>query len=367
MSINPPAAYALNTTYALQVTITDPSGSRWGFELSARFANGSQAGTLAVRPGDANTTVGTATSGSFPVQYASHLNAPIQAGSSFTFLVNWTSPASTSGGEVVFNAAGIAANNDKSVDGDRTYTATARSAGSPPKVNGGGVVSSASFVPAPGNLIAPGQLITIYGTGLTTGGPYSAAAYVFPLPGTLGQTTVYIGGFQAPLLYVSSTQINAQAPFEIGESGSKPCVIVLGSLSSAQEPVSLSSAAPGIYTVNSSGKGNGAILHTDYSLVDAARPAKPGEIVLIFCTGLGATTPPANTGLAASGREQVVAPVNVMIGGRTASMMSAGLVQGLAGLYQINAVVPSVSGSSEVVVIAGGFSSPPGVTIPVVP
>lgn len=357
VTINPPAAYAPNNTYPLQVTISDASGPQWGFELSARFTNGSQAGSLAVRPGDSNTTVRTASSGGFSVQYASHLNAPIQAGAGFTFTVNWTAPPDASGGEVVFNAAGMAANNDKKVEGDRTYTTMVRSAGGPPKINSGGVVSAASFVPAPGNLIAPGMLISIFGAGLTSGGPYSAAGFVFPLPATLGPTTVTIGGLQVPLLYVSSTQINAQAPFEIGESGSKPCVITVNSLSSAQEPVFLASAAPGIFTV----------LHTNYSVVDTSKPAAPGEIILIFCTGLGATTPPASTGLAASRQERVVAPVSVTIGGKSAAVLFAGLVQGLAGLYQINAIVPMVAGSSEVLVMAGTASSPSGVMIPILP
>jgi uncharacterized protein (TIGR03437 family) len=60
-------------------------------------------------------------------------------------------------------------------------------------------------------------------------------------------------------------------------------------------------------------------------------------------------------------------PVQVTIGGRSAVVTYAGLTQGFAGLYQVNAIVPAgVSGSQPVVITAGpNYSSRSGVTMTV--
>src|SRR6185436_4504463 len=47
--ITPPPSYTPGSTVPIQVTIQDPTMTRWGFELSARFSNGTQAGTLESR------------------------------------------------------------------------------------------------------------------------------------------------------------------------------------------------------------------------------------------------------------------------------------------------------------------------------
>jgi uncharacterized protein (TIGR03437 family) len=133
--------------------------------------------------------------------------------------------------------------------------------------------------------------------------------------------------------------------------------------SSSQATINLQATSPGIFTVNSQGSGDGAILHADNTLVTAANPAKAGETVVIFCTGLGVTKPPVVSGRAASG-EPVVAATTVAIGGKDAPVAFAGLAPGFVGLYQVNAVVPSgVSGSVSLVITAAGTASRSDVTI----
>jgi uncharacterized protein (TIGR03437 family) len=67
--------------------------------------------------------------------------------------------------------------------------------------------------------VAPGTIVTIVGTGLSSN-TVSARPNANPLPTQLGGTEVYFDGIQAPLLYVSPTQINAQIPWEVGDSSS---------------------------------------------------------------------------------------------------------------------------------------------------
>ena len=138
---NVPNVYTPGITQTLQVSITDPGALAWGFELSARFLNGSQAGAFTP---SSQIAVKIASWDNFSVQYASQASAPAQAGKQFQFNVNWTAPPDASGGPVVFSVVGVAANDDTNST-DRTYGAEARSASAPPAVNTNGVVSAASF------------------------------------------------------------------------------------------------------------------------------------------------------------------------------------------------------------------------------
>jgi len=147
VTVNPPPSYKPGDTVPIQVTVQDTTMTRWGFELSARFSNGAQAGTLesrepqsTVRPGNWN---------GFVVQYALQSDSPVQASTSFTFTVYWTAPPDYSKGDVIFSAVGMASNNDSGPNQDHTYTVEMRSSGSPPRVSAGGVVSGASFRSAP--------------------------------------------------------------------------------------------------------------------------------------------------------------------------------------------------------------------------
>jgi uncharacterized protein (TIGR03437 family) len=127
----------------------------------------------------------------------------------------------------------------------------------------------------------------------------------------------------------------------------------------------LAPASPGIFTVNGSGAGDGVILHADNSLVSSAKPAKAGEQVVIYGTGLGATNPAFATGTAANRANSTVLPVSVTIGGKAATVTFSGLSQGSVGLFQVNAIIPAgVTGSQPIVMTVGSsFSSRAGVTI----
>jgi uncharacterized protein (TIGR03437 family) len=238
--------------------------------------------------------------------------------------------------------------------------------GGPPAVNAGGVVNAASFSPAPNNLVAPGQIVSIFGSNFMASG--SASAGMVPLPTQLSNVTVTACGQNIPLFNVFPQQINAQLPFGCPTTGSTPLTVVAGGQTSAVYSLGLAAGAPGVFTVSTSGTGDGVILHGDNTLVNAASPAKGGEQIVIYCTGLGLTNPSFATGAAATSNNQTVSPVTVTIGGQAATVAYSGLSVGFAGLYQVNVIIPAgLSGSQPLIVAEPSAASRAGVTVAVTP
>jgi uncharacterized protein (TIGR03437 family) len=234
----------------------------------------------------------------------------------------------------------------------------------PPSISAGGFVSAASFMAAPNNQISPGQIVSIFGQNFTAA--TSANASTIPLPTQLSpqNTSVTACGVALPLYNVFPGQINAQLPLECPATGTVTATITAGGQTGTQT-FTVAQAAPGIFTVNGSGAGDGVILHADNSLVTSADPAAAGETVVVYATGLGPTSPAFATGAAANLANNTTLPVTVTIGGQPATVTYAGLTQSLVGLYQVNAVVPvGLTGSQPVVITAGStYSSRAGVTM----
>jgi uncharacterized protein (TIGR03437 family) len=79
------------------------------------------------------------------------------------------------------------------------------------------------------------------------------------------------------------------------------------------------------------------------TLADAAHPAAVNDTLEIYCFGLGVTNPLVEVGTASPASPLARAKVTprLQIGGRDAELSFAGLVPGLAGVYQVNAKVPA--------------------------
>jgi uncharacterized protein (TIGR03437 family) len=233
--------------------------------------------------------------------------------------------------------------------------------GAAPAIFKGGVVSGASYS---GNSVTPGQIVSIFGSNfLGTGQAQSTAV---PLATQLGASNASVTacGENIPLFVVVPGQINAQVPWECPTTGSVQMTVTANGQTSASQTVNLAAASPGIFTQGASSTGNGAILHANNSLVTPASPAQAGETVVVYCTGLGPTSPAFATGTAALGANQTVNPVTASIGGQAASVVYSGMAAGFVGLYQVNVVVPAgLSGSQAVLIAVEGLSSQVGVTI----
>jgi uncharacterized protein (TIGR03437 family) len=223
-----------------------------------------------------------------------------------------------------------------------------------PQINAGGVVNGASYT-AP---VAPGSIATVFG-GFFLSSP--SGATTLPLTISLENLSLqFSGGTQAPLYFVSGGQVNLQVPWELAGQSTASLAATLNGATGATQTVNLAPAAPAIFTTNSQGTGQGAILDSSYHLVDSSNPATAGTTyILIYCTGLGAVkdNQPA-TGAPASltNQAETATTPTVTIGGVTANVSFSGLAPGYVGLYQVNALVPAgvAAGSAVPVAISMG-------------
>jgi len=197
--------------------------------------------------------------------------------------------------------------------------------------------------------VAPGMIITIRGTSI---GPATAASFRLDESGMIGTllagTRVLFDGIPAPLLYVSSTQINAVVPYEIAGRPATRLQIELEGIRSNTIDLGVVDTAPGIFTLDATGNGpgtgsgQGAILNENGSINSSANPAQRGSVIVIYATGEGVVNPlPPNGAITGSLLPKPLAPVTVIIGGKRALIEYAGAAPGLvAGVLQVNARIP---------------------------
>ena len=201
------------------------------------------------------------------------------------------------------------------------------------------------------NSVAPGEFVSLFGSGLCSA---TEAAPSLPLPTTLGNVQVSVNGVFAPISYVSPTQINILVPYEI--SGGYATFQVSSGLG-LSNAVTLyeRDTAPGVFTSTTGGfapgVGPAAALHADFSPVTQSDPARVGETLQLYVTGLGAVNPAVADGAAAAVKplSLVVADIGVFVDGQPATVTFKGLAPGFAGLYQVNFVVPSGVTSGQLV------------------
>ena len=211
------------------------------------------------------------------------------------------------------------------------------------------VFNAASYAPIT-NSVAPGEFITIFGSGFSSS---PLGAQTLPLPQTLGNVQVTVNGRPAPLLFVSPTQINFLIPFATTENFATIQVTSNG-VASNQVTVYTNLSAPGLFTFSPDGSypagtGPATVTHLDYSLVTADNPAVGGETLVLYLTGLGTVTPAVADGAAGPNPPSTVdesASIFVDIFDQNfvtnnATVSFAGLAPGYAGLYQVNFVVPT--------------------------
>jgi uncharacterized protein (TIGR03437 family) len=232
----------------------------------------------------------------------------------------------------------------------------------------GAVVNAASQIPA---AVAPGEILTVYGFGA---GPSNAAGFALDPSGkvatSLNGAQVLFDGRPAPMIYGSAWQTNVIVPYEIAGRATTAISLQFGGIASAAWTLPVAASAPGIFTLASSGLRPAAVLNQDNSVNSAANPAPRGSIIQIYATGEGQTSPPGVTGgVTGTDLKTPVQSVKVAIGGQDAFVRYAGSAgAAVAGLFQVNAVVPQSVTPGAAVPIAvsvGGVPSQGGVTIAV--
>ena len=249
-----------------------------------------------------------------------------------------------------------------------------------PAIAAGGVIGAGLSTPQVAQ-VSPDGLISIFGQDFappgTARGLTAADVQNGALPANLACTCVAVNQRLAPLLYVSPTLINVQAPTAAGESGAVVQVVAncgaAAEKKSAAQTASTRTVAPeffffkqntgGVNPVAAIDAVNGALVGASGLLPGAAfTPAKPAEYVALFMTGLGPVDPPLPPGALAAQAAPTVWPVAVQVNGLDAPVLYAGAAPGFAGLCQVNVQVPATvpDGDAPLSLTIGGVSTPAG-------
>jgi uncharacterized protein (TIGR03437 family) len=378
-------SYVPGVKQRLVVSIADPAATQrlWGYQMTARRAadESSAAGILASPDTfslvlcslssnlnlQTELNTGGACPDARPLQYIEHSfnGASRQAAGGMEYQVDWTPPA-TNAGDVVFYVAGNAANGNGTNAGDHIYTARytlTPSAGGGPTPTITAVEHGASFAPG----IAPNAFIQIKGTNLAnTTDLWNNAIVAGKLPTTLDNVSVSVGGKPAYVYFVSPGQINVLTPPDTG-TGSMQVTVTNSGAASAGFATSANSLAPafflwdGKYAVaTDNATGRFAVKSSVFPTLNAA-PAKPGDVIVLWGTGFGATNPatPAGTQVPA-GQFNTATPVTVTVGNAPATVFYAILSSGFAGLYQVAIQIPANAPDGDLPVVAtvSGAASP---------
>ena len=386
--------YVAGVKQHLVVTIADPAQRAWGFQLTARLASNTAtlAGTFAST--DPNTTLMCSSidfnvflevdyvSGktqtcpaSMPLQYIEHSLAGYNASrghtGSQTYELDWTPPATNSGNVTVY-VSGNAANGDLTVNGDHIYntsfTLTPAAGANTPSIDAGGVMNGASFLPG----IVPGSWLTIKGSNLSpVTDTWDTAIVNGNLPTLLDGVSVNVGSKAAYVYFISPGQINVQAP-DVG-NGPVPVTVTTPSGTSVAVTATVAAQSPAFFI--SDGKtqavatrnSDGVLVAKDGTFPGIV-PAKPGDVLILWGTGFGPTTPPVAAGIQVpSDTIHNTSQVSIKIGTADATVFGAALAPTFAGLYQIAIQVPAslADGDYALKATVSGASSPDGVILSV--
>ena len=350
----------------VRVTITDSTARIYGFQATARLASNEargQAGTFtklsnnydilcesgALRSSTTNTCPATA-----PLEFIEH-NVPLQASAGNFFEFDWTAPA-TDVGAVKFYVSGNAANGNGAVTGDKIYTTSATltvGAGGPAKPTISGVSNGASFAAG----IVSGSWTTLTGKfGTSSTRTWDAAREIVngKLPLSLDGISVKINNKDAAVYFISDSQLNVQAPTDAALG---PVAVTVTTAAGTSDPftANLIAEQPGFFmfpqnyvaAVRSDGVFTAkANLFAGLTTV----PAKPGDILLLFGTGFGATNPAVPAGEIFGGAARTTRPVTITIGGIDSPVLFAGITG--AGLYQFNVTVPAAVPNGDLPIVA---------------
>ena len=187
------------------------------------------------------------------------------------------------------------------------------------------------------------------------------------LPLELNYVRVYVQDQPVPLLYVGPNQVNFVMS-SVETAGQVKVRVVTEGITGPEVVVTLVDAAPALFSM-----AGGYVIAQDAkgNLLTADAPARAGDIVVIYLTGLGRTTPNPSMGEIPgyAATMLAIASLKVTLNGTAMDpvlVKYAGVTPGCAGLYQINLYIPYGTGTDpEMRVTAGNLPAPAGLKIPV--
>jgi uncharacterized protein (TIGR03437 family) len=193
---------------------------------------------------------------------------------------------------------------------------------------GNAVVNSASLLAAP---LAAGGLATIRTKGQSDS----------------SSVEVVLNGAPVPVLSITAEEIQIQTPQDLGNATAGSLYVRSQQASGAVTvsnavAVRLASASPGLYAFGGSEPRAGLLLHAGAAALNGVpvtpeSPAKPGDVITAWGTGLGAVNDDG----------KVLNPVNAWVNGLAAEVVSAKLPQDALGVYEIQVMLPPESGGKE--------------------
>lgn len=221
--------------------------------------------------------------------------------------------------------------------------------------------------------IAPGEIVRLLapnaGPAVLLGAQLDNQGIVTTL---LADTRVWFDGFAAPLAYSVTGDVTAVVPYELAGKTTAEIVVEYQGKRSPPSTVSVVESAPALFTLDSTGKGQAAMLNETGCCNSRHDPAARSSVAVLYATGEGQTTPPGITG-SVTIHDRIAdypvpqLPVRVTVGGHPAEIVYAGdAPNAVAGLFQINFRVPADAPIGDAVPLSisvGGAQSPDGVTM----
>src|SRR5581483_3179919 len=221
------------------------------------------------------------------------------------------------------------------------------------------------------------SLATIIGSGLAPDIQGVVMPLFFgPLPLLLANTTIQVGPSYAPIHHVSHIGEQESVSFQVpcdAALGTVPVTVRVG-IDSTTVNVPITAVSPGIFlTTMSDSKQRAVLVRPDGSFVSLQNPARRGEVIRMYATGLGQTTPPVGTNqVGIPGTDQpITASIVVGVNNGGVRVVSARYASNMIGVYEVAFEVPSDAPPGNdlpfaIAVVQGGnlvFGN--GTTIPV--
>src|SRR6185437_7629277 len=236
------------------------------------------------------------------------------------------------------------------------------------------VVNSASLAPGP---LAPGTLINIQLNGSANVPEARQDGTGTRLSKKLGGVEVLLDGAPLPLVSVNSTRIEAQVPYDLSSTSAASLYIRIEQDSAAvvsnAVSIRIAPATPGLYAFGGTEPRTGLLLHAvtgkreqPGSPVTADSPAKPGEELTLWATGLGLVNDSSAPMKAAAGvpftgpAAPVLSRLSALVDGQPVEVRSAVLTEGAVGVYEVHILLPAdlpAEPNAELLISQNGYAS----------